>query len=186
MQYCVCVFQCTSLWSAPTITASRDLSAAPHREEPASAGARKPIPHRWDPRLAPGVRTCTPKVSTPNKGIIHVERHRLQWASSLSSQVRPHFEVGAVSAGWLGHLSGHAEAALHEGAGTHCQILRGVPAGAVVRGGGSQTAAAVVRPAAQQELHWEHVTCMCRAATPLWGRHSLGAVCVAFEITIDS
>lgn len=69
--------------------------------------------------------------------------------------------MGVVPAGGLGHVSGHAEAALHEGAGTHRQILRGVPAGSAVRGGGSQTAAAVVRPAAQQELHREHVMCMC-------------------------
>lgn len=76
-------------------------------------------------------------------------------------QVWPHPEVGAVPAGRPGHVSGHAEAALHEGAGTHRQVLRGVPAGAAVGGGGSQAAAAVVRPAAQQELHGEHVMCAC-------------------------
>lgn len=73
-------------------------------------------------------------------------------------QVRPHPEVGAVPAGGPGHLPGHAEAALHEGAGAHRQVVRGVPAGAAVGGGGPQAAAAVVRPAAQQELHREHVT----------------------------
>lgn len=78
--------------------------------------------------------------------------------SSPLRQVWPHLEVGVVPAGRPGHVSGHAEAAFHEGARTHRQILRGVPAGAAVRGGGSQTAAAVVRPAAQQELRWEHVS----------------------------
>lgn len=73
--------------------------------------------------------------------------------------------MGAVPAGGPGHVSGHAEAALHEGAGAHRQILRGVPAGVAVRGGGSQAAAAVVRPAAQQELHREHVMCVCAVGT---------------------
>lgn len=78
--------------------------------------------------------------------------------------------MGAVPAGGLGHIPGYAEAAVHEGAGTHCQILRGVPAGAAVRGGCSQAAAAVVRPAAQQKLHREHVICMCRGefSLPIW------------------
>lgn len=72
--------------------------------------------------------------------------------------------MGAVPAGRPGHVPGNAEAALHEGARTHRQVLRGVPAGAAVRGGGTQTAATVVRPAVQQELHREHVMCVCACA----------------------
>lgn len=62
--------------------------------------------------------------------------------------------MGAVPAGRPGHVSGNAEAALHEGAGAHRQILRGVPPGAAVRGGRPLTATALV----QQELCGQHVT----------------------------
>lgn len=98
--------------------------------------------------------------------------------------------MGAVPAGGLGHVSGHAEAALHEGAGAHRQILRGVPAGVAVRGGGSQAAAAVVRPAAQQELHREHVMCVCSRDVSLPHLSEVSTVWersrVSFEIMIDS
>lgn len=83
--------------------------------------------------------------------------------------------MGVVPAGRLGHISRHAEAAVHEGAGTHCQVLRSVPAGTAIGGGGSQTAAAVVCPAAQQKLHREHVMGH-HATTPHCGCHSLGGV----------
>jgi len=100
----------------------------------------------------------------------------------FAHQVRPHLEVGAVPAGGLGHVSGHAEAALHEGAGAHRQILRSVPAGAAVRGGGPQTAAAVVRPAAQQELQKDcgflfqgemQLTTICRFYEHIKGKECL-------------
>lgn len=93
--------------------------------------------------------------------------------------------MGVVPAGRPGHVPGHAEAALHEGAGAHRQILRGVPAGAAVGGGGSQAAAAVVRPAAQQELLREHVTGR-RAATPLRFPQSGNGGGVPPEMMIDS
>ncbi|CAG13226.1 unnamed protein product [Tetraodon nigroviridis] len=121
-----------SLRPASPVAAARGLPAAGGREEPAGAGARQPLPHGRDPRLAAGLRPG-------------------------AAQVRPHPEVGAVPAGRPGHLPGHAEAALHEGAGAHRQVLRGLPAGAAVRGRGPPTAPAVVRPAARQELPGEHV-----------------------------
>lgn len=76
----------------------------------------------------------------------------------MNPQVRPHPEVGAVPVGRPGHVPGDAQAAVHEGAGAHRQVVRGLPTGAAVRGGGPETEAAVVRSAAQQELHQEHVT----------------------------
>lgn len=95
--------------------------------------------------------------------------------------------MGAVPAGRPGHVSGHAEAAVHEGAGANRQVVRGVPAGTAVGAGGTQTAAAVVWPAAQQELRREHVTAVLTRAEEClrWGRDSLGSG-PYFAFDIDS
>lgn len=96
----------------------------------------------------------------------------------LSPQVRPHPEVGAVPAGRPGHVPGHAEAAVHEGAGAHREAVRGVPAGAAGRAGAAAAAAAVVRAAAaaaQRQLlsspaHTNTHTTLTRRGKSAFGR----------------